>query len=1002
MNRIIIPMVFAIYPAFLFAQVTDTVKLRSQVLEYLLQSSKYFDLQDIDSARAYLSNAAHLCIQYLPEYVNRTSVAYNYMLRFVNDSTLPIQTSSDFIEALTIPDEMQTFNLEIIIPIRTNLAILLLDFKALETSEQNFRAGYTYFHASDSLRLNPLFVKYLTTRIHLYDLFGQYTESNALALEKLDIVGHLYGVESLEYINTQVELASSYQKIENFKAAEFYFLSSLDVAEKNYPISNPVYTRVLINMGYFYNTIGLTEKAVTYLSKAQYNLLHVLKDTISPMYPACLFNLSVAFLTEHRYSEALPVVLQVNRLDESVYGNKHPYYADGLDLTARCMIGLNRYDTAEIVINSALQIKQSFLDPLNPGIINLIFTKAYLTEARGEYATAGNLYKVAMAGYKANFGQYNQHYLTALNYYIGTLLEQNNAEQISSLIAEASIIQRELIQKGIHFLSDAELSGYINYFANQSSFYLSAGSRFHFDSTELNGHYYNDILNLKGYLQNAQIQTRKAVTKDSISHKLYVELKTYYSQLAKFYSVPISSQDTEAINDLFTCINYIEKEIANRIPDFHELVRKVTWKDIQNQIGKDVAVIEFLHCQYAVNAHEGIKDSVNYMALVLFADGKAPRLISLCNQQQLLNRLGIFTMADYNIDNFEMDANRLSAIYKLLWEPILPYLTGIKTIYFCPSGILYNFNLNATLTQTGNTLAEEYELVRLGSSRQLLDNIPVQEDINDAYLIGGIQFDIDTLSISLPSQYTSEVTYTFNKNPDFTSTDLKLRSESWEFLIGSIKEINAIQSSLLQANVSVTLLQGSLATEEVFKNLSCSDTRKFSPRVLHIATHGYFFHATEVQVLNAAFPGQPAFETSENPMIRSGLILAGGNYAWKYGHPYKPGMEDGILTAYEISQMDLSNTELVVLSACETGLGDIQGNEGVYGLQRAFKIAGVKNLIMSLWKVSDAATAELMISFYKHWLEDKMTIRQALHTAQMELRDEGFEPFYWAGWVLVE
>ena len=137
-------------------------------------------------------------------------------------------------------------------------------------------------------------------------------------------------------------------------------------------------------------------------------------------------------------------------------------------------------------------------------------------------------------------------------------------------------------------------------------------------------------------------------------------------------------------------------------------------------------------------------------------------------------------------------------------------------------------------------------------------------------------------------------------------------------------------------------------------------------------------------------------------MLRSGLIMAGGNHAWKTGQPLRPGMDDGILTAYEISQMNLSNTELVVLSACETGLGDIQGNEGVYGLQRAFKIAGAKYLIMSLWQVPDQQTARLMTLFYKKWLTEKMTIPEAFRAAQNELRGRGFDPLYWAGFVLVE
>jgi CHAT domain-containing protein len=144
------------------------------------------------------------------------------------------------------------------------------------------------------------------------------------------------------------------------------------------------------------------------------------------------------------------------------------------------------------------------------------------------------------------------------------------------------------------------------------------------------------------------------------------------------------------------------------------------------------------------------------------------------------------------------------------------------------------------------------------------------------------------------------------------------------------------------------------------------------------------------------------YRQSDNPLIRSGLILAGGNHAWNTGKSVKTGLHDGILTAYEISQTNLSNTELVVLSACETGLGDIEGNEGVYGLQRAFKIAGAKYLIMSLWKIPDLQTSEFMTQFYKNWLENKMTIPDAFRQTQQEMRRRFLDPFGWAGFVLIE
>ncbi len=135
-------------------------------------------------------------------------------------------------------------------------------------------------------------------------------------------------------------------------------------------------------------------------------------------------------------------------------------------------------------------------------------------------------------------------------------------------------------------------------------------------------------------------------------------------------------------------------------------------------------------------------------------------------------------------------------------------------------------------------------------------------------------------------------------------------------------------------------------------------------------------------------------------MFRSGLVLAGGNNAWR-GEPAIPGKEDGILTAYEIAQMDLSNTDLVVLSACETALGDVQGTEGVIGLQRAFKMSGAKQVLVSLWSVYDKPTMELMTLFYRNRLSGLPT-REALRNAQLKIKEKYSDPYYWAGFVLIE
>ena len=133
--------------------------------------------------------------------------------------------------------------------------------------------------------------------------------------------------------------------------------------------------------------------------------------------------------------------------------------------------------------------------------------------------------------------------------------------------------------------------------------------------------------------------------------------------------------------------------------------------------------------------------------------------------------------------------------------------------------------------------------------------------------------------------------------------------------------------------------------------------------------------------------------------MRSGLVFTSANHAWQRGQ-VPEGVDDGILTAYEIVNLDLRNTELVVLSACDTGLGDIESTEGVFGLQRAFKQAGVDKIIMSLWKIPDKETLEFMETFYGYFLNGK-SIREAFVQTQREISNK-FDPYYWAGFVLVE
>ncbi|HRE39650.1 MAG TPA: CHAT domain-containing protein, partial [Chitinophagaceae bacterium] len=215
---------------------------------------------------------------------------------------------------------------------------------------------------------------------------------------------------------------------------------------------------------------------------------------------------------------------------------------------------------------------------------------------------------------------------------------------------------------------------------------------------------------------------------------------------------------------------------------------------------------------------------------------------------------------------------------------------------------------------------------------------------------------------------------------------------SWSPLPGTAAEVKKINDLFAQNKITTRLFLQQKASEE---NLKSQDGR--SSQILHIATHGYFLPQSLKRKQKEE--SKNTYVLSEDPLIRSGLILAGGNNAWT-GKTIPEGAEDGIATAYEIAQLNLSNTELVVLSACETALGDVRGSEGVFGLQRAFKMAGVKKMIVSLWQVPDKETVELMTTFYSWWLKGKTT-DDAFAMAQADMRKK-YSPFYWAAFVLVE
>ena len=401
----------------------------------------------------------------------------------------------------------------------------------------------------------------------------------------------------------------------------------------------------------------------------------------------------------------------------------------------------------------------------------------------------------------------------------------------------------------------------------------------------------------------------------------------------------------------------------------------ITYDDARRALKEDQVAIEFVDFYH-------LKDKKTYyVALLAKSNWDKPVYVQLCTEDELKACLDNPNVT-YSTDD----------LYRLLWQPLSEYIDDSSTVYFSPSGMLHTIALESLHTLDGSCLSDKYNLVRLTSTRELCKEKQTKSYETGA-VYGGLQYDVE-------QQRMAEVA-ALNKTELEESHAFALRGEdrgNWNYLQGTKDEAEHIAGIMQQANIGCNLFEGDLGSEESFKALSGGSTD-----IIHLATHGYFLENEKADMndfMKSLSPlARQKTDSIIDPLLRSGLILSGGNRAW-LGKEVPEGIEDGVLTALEISTMNLSGTDMVVMSACETGLGDIT-SDGVFGLQRAFKMAGVQTLVMSLWKVDDNATSLMMQTFYEHLLSG-MSKREAFNLAQAAVRTKYPEPYYWAGFVMLD
>jgi len=822
-------------------------------------------------------------------------------------------------------------------------------------------------HFTDLSILNKLALNYYRT--------GRYKKSISVFIEIKDIVKEKSGEDHPDYMNSLNNVASLYIKLAEYSKAEPLFIKALEIRKKTLGEKNISYLTSLSNLASLYHSMGQYEKAERLLIKAKY-ISYAVHGNDHPKHAATLNNLAIIYESMREYEKAEPLMMKATSIQKEANGVMHPEYATCLKNLADLYKKMNQYEKAEPLYIESKNIRKDALGSQHPSYAAILNSLANLYTSKGHNDKAEPLYVESKGILEATLGKTHPNYASTLSNMASLYESTGDYKNAAQLILEANDISKKLLVAAFDFLSENEKLKYHQRIINSTSILKSLGLKH--DSPELAEEIYNTLLFEKGIHLKSNIQTKAFVQKkgNGTAYQTYQDLMDAKEKLYVQYQKPDSNR--KIIDLLENDIEQYEKKMARVSASFRrkQMTNNIDHQTIAAHLQEGEVAIEFTHFKLP-------NDSIIYMACILNSDEKI-NIVPLTYELDLNKKLKldgssnskfINSIYGYSERGIKVKEETLPSLYEMIWQPLDPFLSDISKIYFAPSGLLNRMNINAIALDDEYVLADRYDFVELLSTRDILLEKEIESG-NNAYLVGGVVYDLE--------EQTSE-----------DITDRTLTGESWNYLKWTLTESQNINTLFTNASYDVSYRTETAATEEDFKSIG---TVGLSPSIIHLSTHGYFF--PEPQNEND-IAGKNKFALARQPLLRSGLILAGGNQSWR-GIEMPEGAEDGILTAYEISNMDLSNTELVVLSACETGLGDIEGSEGVYGLQRSFKMAGVRYLIMSLWQVPDRATSVFMTRFYENYLEENMTIREAFNKTQLEMRDRFFDPYNWAGFVLIE
>jgi CHAT domain-containing protein len=830
-------------------------------------------------------------------------------------------------------------------------------------------------------------------------------------------------------------LAQLYFERGLFILYEKYLFEAFEMERRLLKEDNPNLAISFNNLGNYYNIIGKVSKAESCYLEALKMLKRLYKNDNPDLF-ITLSNISSFYFNIGRLTEAGKYLSEAGIIAENIYNDDNIYMAGYLNNLANYLIEINKYSEAEIKFNESLEIIKKIYKEDNQNLAKSFLNYGVLCVKMRKFEKADSLFEeayniskkvftndnpflisclVELTKNKCSINDYvsvDENFVRAINMserlftyphilkaetcfsYYDILSFKNRDSLANNFLIKGIDNYLGIIENNFMLMSEQERSQFLNTFKDNFEKFNSFAVKRIKDNHSIATKVFDNQLLLKGILLNSTKKVYNSVLNsgDTSLINLFESWKFQRNDIAKYSMLTNEELKQKNINvdSLTNLANDIEKELATRSEAFKtEYQKKIfNYEDVKSNLKKGEAAVEIVRFRYN---NKDCTDTVYYAALIATKDLEIPRAIFLDNGKELE------TIYLEKYRNSIIDLKTENDLFGLYWKPIADELKKLKVnkIYLSPDGVYNQINI-ATLYNPQNKkfVIDEYDIALIGSSRDLCKDIAITKNDNKKItLIGNPVFNLDEvkydeLATKVTSKYQAKSYFSDNAMDNLTRDNISA-------LPGTQQEIVTIANLFEKNKWTVEEFTKEEAIEENVKNI-------INPTVLHIATHGKFLDDVKPDDdLNSFDMGNQKF--IENPLMRSMLLFSGAETFLNHNDSMTSHLtirDDGLFTAYEAMNMNLDKTELVVLSACNTGLGKVQNGEGVYGLQRAFIQAGAKTLIMSLWSVNDKTTQQLMTTFYEKWLSGKSK-RQAFKEAQLDLKKQFKHPFFWGAFVMV-